>query len=170
MYDVYRERDDEEVSHCAPYFWRHCIHHGFTQIHLPGWPTSKPISKPKNLWMLPLLDHGGVSSSSTSSSPSIPVASTDDHREVDAFLVGATNSAADIDRSFSYTGLSSDDDDDDDDSVSGQSICKKIYLESGNSKNLLLAMAIGLTDEDDSFGNTSNEPYKSSTKRKHFVP
>jgi hypothetical protein len=122
--------------------------------------TDKPMNaSPSGSW--------GASSSSTSSSPYIPVTSTNNHREVNAFLEGATNSAPDIDCSFSISGLSSDDDDD---SVSGKSICKKIYLESGNSKQFLSAMAIGLTDEDDLFSNTNNEPYKSSKKRKHFVP
>ena len=80
--------------------------------------TDKPMdASPSGSW--------GASSSSTSSRLSIPVASTDDHREVNAFLEGATNSAPDNGRLFSISGLSSDDDDD---SVSGQSICKKSTL------------------------------------------
>eukprot|EP00957_Ditylum_brightwellii_P019649 1482328-Ditylum_brightwellii.AAC.1 len=111
-------------------------------------------------------------SSSTSFSHSIPLASTGNHRKVDAFIESNSGDALGIYHTFSIANLSSSDDNNDNDSniISGENICKTTYLANGNCKRLLLEMVIGLTDENDSFGNTNNKPYKSSKERKNFVP
>ena len=59
------------------------------------------------------------------------------------------------------------------DGSTAQSICQKLYLESGNSKNLLLTMCIGLSTIDADgktrkLADLSLEPYASSKEKKSF--
>jgi hypothetical protein len=48
--------------------------------------------------------------------------------------------------------------------------CKKLYEDNGNSKKLLLVMAIGAVKGNDNFVDMNEDPYKSAKNRKIFLP